>query len=88
LGASIRAEDLNIVTQTVETSPGQGFDLVVATSGLAGYSRIEEMLMLENVAQMIASGGVFIANGAASVTIPQEFEAVSVAEGITAYRRR
>jgi hypothetical protein len=44
--------------------------------------------MLENVAQMLASGGVFIANGAASVTTPQEFEAVSVAEGITAYRRR
>jgi len=36
----------------------------------------------------MASGGVFIANGAASVTIPQEFEAVSVTEGITAFRRR
>jgi hypothetical protein len=87
-GARIRAEDLNIVTQTIESAPGQGFDLVVASAGLSGYSRVEEMLMLENVAQMLASGGVFIANGAASVTIPQEFEAVSVAEGITAYRRR
>jgi len=88
LGARIRAEDLNVVTQTVETAPGLGFDLVVASAGLAGYSRVEETLMLENVAQMTASGGVFIANGVASITIPQEFEAVSVAEGITAYRRR
>jgi hypothetical protein len=88
LGARIRAEDLNIVTQTIESAPGQGFDLVVASAGLAGYSRVEETLMMENVAQMLATGGVFIANGAASVTIPQEFEAVSVTEGITAYRRR
>jgi hypothetical protein len=88
LGARIRAEDLNVVTQTLETAPGQGFDLVVASAGLAGYSRVEETLMLENVAQMMASGGVFIPNGAASVTIPQEFEAVSWTEGITAYRRR
>jgi hypothetical protein len=87
-GARIRAEDVNVVTQNVETAPGQGFDLVVASAGLSGYSRVEETLMLENVAQMMASGGVFIANGAAAVTIPQEFEAVSVGEGITAYRRR
>ena len=87
-GARIRAEDLNVVTQTAEAAPGQGFDLVVAAT--AGYSRVELMLAMENVAQMMASGGVFLASGASSVTIPAELETVSggTGEGIAAYRRR
>jgi hypothetical protein len=89
-GAHIRAEDLNVLTQTVETAPGQGFDLVVATSSLAGYSRVEQTMAMANVAQMMASGGVFLVNGDSSVTIPPELEALSGAAGeeVTAYRRR
>jgi hypothetical protein len=87
--AHISAEDLNVVTQTIETAPGQGFDLVVASTALSGYNRVEQMLVFANVAQMMASGGVFLANGGPSI-IPQEFEPVSgaTADGITSYRRR
>jgi hypothetical protein len=87
-GAHIGAEDLDIATQTVDAAPGQGFDLVVAAT--AGYSRIELTLAMANVAQMMASGGIFIANGASSVTIPAELETLTGAtgEGIAAYRRR
>jgi hypothetical protein len=86
-GARIRAEDLNIIAQT---APGQGFDLVVAATGLSSYSRVEQTLVLANVAQMVASGGVFLAHGSSSMTIPPEFEVLSGATGtgIMIYRRR
>jgi hypothetical protein len=86
-GARIRAEDLNVIAQT---APGQGFDLVVAASGLSSYSRIEQTLVLANVAQMMASGGVFLANGNSSMTIPPEFEVLGgpTGEGMMTYRRR
>ena len=84
-GAHIRAEDLNVATQTLD-SGGQGFDLVVAST--AGYSRLELSLAMANVAQMMSSGGIFLANGM-SLSNP-DFEALSAAanEGITVYRRR
>jgi hypothetical protein len=87
-GARIRAEDLNVAAQTVDTAPGQGFDLVVAST--TGYNRVEMTLVMANVAQMMANGGVFLANGASSATIPPELETLSSAagEGIAAYRRR
>jgi hypothetical protein len=87
-GARIRAEDLNVATQTVDAAPGQGFDLVFAAT--AGYSRVELILAMASVAQMMASGGIFIANGAASVAIPPELEILSgvTGDGIAAYRRR
>jgi hypothetical protein len=87
-GAHIRAEDLNVATQTLDAAPNQGFDLVVAAT--AGYSRVELSLAMASVAQMMASGGVFLASGPLSVAIPSEFEALSspAGEGITAFRRR
>jgi hypothetical protein len=87
-GARIRAEDLNVATQTVDAAPGQGFDLVVAAT--TGYSRIEMTLVMASVTQMLTSGGVFLANGASSVTIPPELEMLSAAtgDGIAVYRRR
>jgi hypothetical protein len=87
-GARIRAEDLNVAVQTVDTAPGQGFDLVVAST--TGYNRVEMTLVMANVAQMMTSGGVFLTNGASSATIPPELETLSSAagEGIAAYRRR
>jgi hypothetical protein len=86
-GARIRAAELNVVTQN---APGQGFDLVVAATSLSGYSRLEQTLVLANVAQMMASGGVFLANGDSSVTIPAELEAVGspTSDSIMSYRRR
>jgi len=86
-GARIRAEELNVVAQT---SPGQGFDLLVAATSLSGYSRVEQALVLANAVQMMGSGGVLLANGDSLVTIPPELEALSGAkgEGLTSYRRR
>jgi len=87
-GARIRAEDMIISTQTIDAAPDQGFDLIVAAT--AGYSRIELTLAMASVARMLASGGIFLATGAASVPIPQELVMISggAGEGITAYRRR
>ncbi len=88
VNAHIRAEDLNVVTQTIEAKPGEGFDLVTAAT--AGYSRVELTLAMASVAQMLTNGGIFLANGALSVTIPPELELLSGAagEGIAVYRRR
>jgi hypothetical protein len=71
-GARIHAEDLNIVTQTVDAAPGQGFDLVVAVTALAGYNRVEQRLAMASIARMLAPDGVFLTNGAPSVAIPAE----------------
>src|SRR5260370_37959870 len=58
----IRAEELNIVTQTREASAGQGFDLVVATNVLGYYNPLEQAMAMTNIAQMLASGGIVVAN--------------------------
>jgi hypothetical protein len=58
----IVAEELNIVTQTRELPVGQGFDLVVATNVLAYYNPLEQAMAMTNIAQMLASGGVALAN--------------------------
>jgi CheR methyltransferase, SAM binding domain len=60
--ARILAEELNIVTQTREAPAGQGFDLVVATNVLLYYNPLEQAMALTNIAQMLASGGIFLAN--------------------------
>ena len=87
--ARVRAEDLDIVTQTLETAAGQGFDLILLTPALSNYSPREQTLVLANLVQMMASGGVLLTTGPASAAIPQEFEAGSgVIDGISVYRRR
>jgi hypothetical protein len=87
-GARIRAEDMNISTQTIDAASGQGFDLMVAAT--AGYSRIELTLAMASVARMLVSGGVFLASGALPVGIPADLEILSgtAGNGITVYRRR
>lgn len=87
--ARIRAEDLNVITQTVETGPGQGFDLMVLSTAMGGYGTTEQTLVLENLARMMASGGLLLTIGTTSGAIPQEFEPLSGApDGLTVYRRR
>ncbi len=86
--ARLRAEDLNIVTQTVDAAPGQGFDLMFMSTAPA-ENAVEQSLVLANLAQMMAGGGVLLTNSATSVPIPQEFEAINgLPEGILAYRRK
>ena len=58
----ILAEELNIVAQTREASAGQGFDLVVATNVFGYYNPLEQAMAMTNIAQMLASGGIVLAN--------------------------
>jgi hypothetical protein len=60
--ARILAEELNIVTQTREAPAGQGFDLVVATNVFGYYNPLEQAMAMTNIAQMLASGGIVLAN--------------------------
>src|SRR5260370_29093029 len=58
----ILAEELNIVTQTREASAGQGFDLLVATHVFGYYNVLEQAMAMTNIAQMLVSGGIVLAN--------------------------
>jgi hypothetical protein len=58
----ILAEELNIVAQTRDMPAGHGFDLVVATNVLLYYNPLEQAMAMTNIAQMLASGGIALAN--------------------------
>jgi hypothetical protein len=73
IAARMTVDDVNIVTQTLETVPGQEFDLVVATNLFAYYSRVEQTLALSSIARMLVSGGILISNGISSGVKLQEF---------------
>jgi len=98
IAARIIVDDVNIVTQTLETIPGQGFDLVIATNLFAYYTRVEQTLALTSVARMLASGGILVANGISSNAKVQEFEDLGSrhisysdsdsGDDLTAYKRR
>jgi len=60
--ARISAEELDIVTQTREAPAAQGFELLVATNVLQYYNPLERAMALTNIAQMLASGGIVLAN--------------------------
>ncbi len=60
--APMRGLDLDIVAQTRDFAPGQGFDLVIATNILVYYDRLEQTLAMANIARMMNEGGFFLAN--------------------------
>jgi SAM-dependent methyltransferase len=60
--ARLEVYNLNIVAETLDFPPGQGFDLMVATNVLVYYNRLEQALAMANVARMLNPGGVFLAN--------------------------
>jgi hypothetical protein len=60
--AQLRGYDLNVVTQTIDLPAGQGFDLVIATNVLVYYDRLQQALAMANIARMMNSGAVFLAN--------------------------
>lgn len=60
--ARITPYDLNIVAQTLDLGPGERFDLVVATNILVYYNNFEQALAMDNIAGMMNSGGIFLAN--------------------------
>jgi len=97
-GARISVNDLDIVAQSVETAPGQGFDIVVALNALGEYDRVEQSLALASMAGMMNPGAVLLISGAAPASIPSELEALGshrivysesgVGIDIAVYRRR
>jgi hypothetical protein len=94
----ISAEEMNVVTQSAEESPGQGFDLVVALHSQIDHDRIEQALALASVAQMLNTGGIFLADAGVSAVVPQDltslgerhvaFTASGEGHDIAIYRRR
>jgi hypothetical protein len=96
--AHIAAEDLNVVTQTLETAPGRGFDLVVATNVLGYYNPWEQTLALTAIAQMMTSGGILLCNNALPASALREFESLGASlvpygddgsgDSVAVYRRR
>jgi len=60
--AHVEMYNANIVAQTVDLPPGQGFDLVVATNVLVYYDRFQQALAMANIARMLDRGGIFLAN--------------------------
>ena len=96
--ARVSVEDLDIVTQTLDPGPGQGFDLVIATNLFAYYSRVEQNLALTSIARMLSSGGVVISNGVLPNVKIQDLEELGprhvaylesgAGDDLTAHRRR
>jgi hypothetical protein len=64
---SVMPRDLNIVTSRLA---GADFDLIVATNVLVYYDRFEQALALANIAAMLRTGGLFLANS--PVTSPAD----------------
>jgi len=62
--AQMRGYDMNVVTQTMDVSEGQGFDLVVATNVLVYYDLFQQALAMGSIAHMMNHGGIFLANHA------------------------
>ena len=62
--ARLRAVDLDIVSQTLDQGPGEGFDLVVATNILVYYDLFHQALAKAAIARMMNPGGVLLVNHA------------------------
>ncbi|HET7150815.1 MAG TPA: class I SAM-dependent methyltransferase [Candidatus Acidoferrum sp.] len=60
--AHVQVFDANIVSQTLDLPPGQGFDLLIATNVLVYYDRFQQALAMANIARMLNPGGIFLAN--------------------------
>lgn len=60
--ARIKAADLDVVAQTLDVRPGEGFDLVVATNVLVYYDLFQQALAMASIAHMMNPAGVLIVN--------------------------
>ena len=60
--AHVQVFDANIVSQTLDLPPGQGFDLLIATNVLVYYDRFQQALAMANIARMLNPKGIFLAN--------------------------
>ena len=73
IAARVVTEDLNVVTQTVE---GQTFDVVVATGLFDYYNRPAQTLAMANIAKLLSSGGVLLADGVLESVKSPDLEAL------------
>lgn len=64
----------NIVSQTLDLPPGQGFDLLIATNVLVYYDRFQQALAMANIARMLNPGGIFLANNVLPAQHASELE--------------
>lgn len=62
VAAHLQVYNANIVAETLDFPPGEGFDLLVATNVLVYYNRLEQALAMANIARMLNPGGIFLAN--------------------------
>lgn len=58
----MKGYDLNIVAQTLDLPPGQGFDLVIATNVLVYYDHFQQALAMASIGRILNRGGIFLAN--------------------------
>lgn len=74
VAAHVRAVDLDVVAQTLDSPPGDGFDLVVATNVLVYYDLFQQALAMASVAHMMNPQGLFLVNHALPSHHPPELE--------------
>lgn len=72
--AHITVNDMDVVAQTIDTAPGQAFDIVVALDAFGRYDRMEQSLALINIAAMMNPGAILLVGGAPSGVVPQDLE--------------
>jgi len=77
-GARISAEEMDVVSQTADPLPGQGFDLVVKLHEPSDHDHIEQTLALASIAQMLNPGGVCLADAAMAAVVPADLTSLGV----------
>jgi len=98
VAARISSEDMDVVTQSAETAQTPPSDLVIALNAISNFDGIEQTLALQNIAEMMAPGAVFLADAGVPAVIPQELENLGAqhirfsdrgtAHDVAAFRRR
>jgi len=91
--------NLDVVAQTLDQGPGEGFDLVVATNVLVYYDLFQQALAMTSVAHMMNPRGVLLVNHTLPAQHPSALEylgrrsvsysaAGAFGDDVVAYRRR
>jgi len=95
----LSAVNLNVVAQTMDQAPGEGFDLVVATNVLVYYDLFEQAVSMASVAHMMNPRGVLLVNHTLPAQHPPALEylgrrsvsysaAGAFGDDVVVYRRR
>jgi hypothetical protein len=62
IAALMTSQDLDMIAQQFDISPGGGFDLVIATNVFLYYNFFEQALAMQNISRMMNLGGMFLVN--------------------------